>query len=180
MNNPLRFPLEPMKKTKKGPRIVTEAQREARKANIVAFNQSGTPGALKHGTQSAAVRKGQLPPGNDDLQKLVDSFYKGWLEDLGGEANLTSAKRALLWVSRGNLAVFALGLRYIEQHGLVDAKGDVQSVAKVLATYGNSLRLNLVSVGLDRTPRDAKTLEVKLREIAEREHAEAEASVSES
>ncbi len=151
---------------------MTDAQRAARKANIVAFNESGEPGALKHGCKTAAIRNGQLPVGNEDLQALVDSFYQGWVEDLGGEANLTSAKRALLWVSRGNLAVFALGLRYIEQHGLVDAQGDVQSVAKVLATYGNSLRLNLTAVGLDRTPRDAKTLEVKLREIAEREQAE--------
>jgi len=148
------------------------AQIAARRGNIIAFNQSAEPGALKHGCGSAAVRNGKLPAGNEDLQALVDSFYQGWLEDAGGEANLTAAKRALLWVSRGNLAVFALGLRYIEQNGLVDAEGDVQSVAKVLATYGNSLRLNLTAVGLDRTPRDAKTLEVKLREIAEREQAE--------
>jgi len=156
------------------------AQIKARRGNIIAFNQSGEqPGALKHGCKGAAVKNGQLPAGNDDLQALVDSFYQGWLEDAGGEAGLSAAKRALLWVSRGNLAVFALGLRYIEQNGLVDAEGDVQSVAKVLATYGNSLRLNLTAVGLERTPRDAKTLEVKLREIAEREQAEAE-SVSDS
>src|ERR1700693_329061 len=163
-----------MKKPKNGPTLVSDAARTARAANIRRFNESGEPGALKHGCKGAAVKNGQLPSGNEDLQALVDSFYSGWIEDLGGEANLTSAKRALLWVSRGNLAVFALGLRYIEQHGLVDAKGDVQSVAKVLATYGNSLRLNLTAIGLDRTPRDAKTLEVKLREIAEREREQAE------
>jgi hypothetical protein len=86
---------------------------------------------------------------------------------------LTSAKRALLWISRGSLAVFALGLEYIKTHGLVDAEGEVAAVAKVLATYGNSVRLNLAAAGLERVPRTiAKTLEATMAEIAEREHSE--------
>jgi hypothetical protein len=153
---------------------VTEKQRSARRANIVQFNQSRErPPAMRHGVQSAAVKAGRLPEGFDALQSLVDGFYNGWVEDLGGDANLTNAKRALLWVSRGCLAIFALGLEHIKVEGLVDKDGDVQPVAKVLGTYGNSLRLNLAAAGLERVPRNVtKTLEARLEEIAEREDGE--------
>jgi hypothetical protein len=157
---------------KKG--TVTEKQRSARRANIVQFNQSRErPPAMRHGVQSSAVKAGRLPKGFDALQSLLDGFYNGWVEDLGGDANLTNAKRALLWVSRGCLAIFALGLEHIKTDGLVNESGDVQPVAKVLATYGNSLRLNLAAAGLERVPRNVtKTLEARLAEIAEREETE--------
>jgi hypothetical protein len=158
------------KQTKKGPRIVTDAQREARKANIVAFNQSGEPGALKHGAQSAAVRSGIVP--DADLQRLIDEFHAGWVADLGGEGNITSARKAILFAAKGNLACFGMAMRYLERNALVDERGKVAPVAGILATFGNSLRLHLTAAGLDRKARDAKTLEVRLREIAEREHSE--------
>ena len=80
---PCAFTGTPMtKRTKKGPRIVTDAQREARKANIVAFNASGEPGAMKHGCKTAAIKNGQLPAGNEDLQALVDSSTKAGLRTL--------------------------------------------------------------------------------------------------
>jgi hypothetical protein len=140
----------------------------------VAFNRAkdGKP-ALKHGVQSAAVKAGRLPKGFEELQSLVDGFYDGWIADLGGAENLTNSKRALLWVSRGCLAIFALGLEHIKAKGLVDAEGNVAPVAKILGTYGNSLRLNLAAAGLERVPRNVtKTLEARLDEIAEREEIE--------
>jgi hypothetical protein len=158
------------KRTKKGPRIITDAQREARKANIVTFNASGEPGALKHGAQSAAVRAGIVP--DPDLQRLIDEFHAGWVSDLGGEENITSARKAILFAAKGNLACFGMAMRYLERNGLVDERGRVAPVAGILATFGNSLRLHFTAAGLDRKARDAKTLEVRLREIAEREHSE--------
>jgi hypothetical protein len=156
---------------------ITDKQRAARRANIVEFNKSRPQApAMRHGVQSAAVKAGRLPKGFEELQPLIDGFYDGWVEDLGGEANLTSAKRALLWVSRGCLAVFALGLEHVKAEGLVDADGDVQPVTKILATYGNSLRLNLAAAGLERVPRNVtKTLEARLAEIAEREQTDEKA-----
>jgi hypothetical protein len=150
---------------------VTPAQREARRNNIVAFNAQvdGKP-ALKHGAGSADVKAGRLPKKFADLQPLVDGFYNGWVQDLGGEENLTNAKRALLWVSRGCLAIFALGLEHIKNEGLVCSNGEVQPVAKAIGTYANSLRLNLAAAGLERVPRNVtKTLEARLAEIAESE-----------
>ena len=155
-------------------RRATPAQAEAGATNLAAYraNEQKPPGLI-HGGHSAAVKAGKLPAGHDEMQSLVDGFYQGWVEDLGGDANLTSSKRALLWVSRGCLAIFALGLEHIKAEGLVDAGGDVQPVAKVLATYGNSLRLNLAAAGLERVPRNVtKTLEARLEEIAEREDGE--------
>jgi hypothetical protein len=158
-----------MKKPKKGPRIVTKAQREARKANIVAFNQSGQPGALKHGAGSAEVRAGIVPDAG--LQRLIDEFHNGWIEDLGGLENISSARRAILFAAKGNLACFGMAMRYLEKNGLVDERGKVAPVANILATFGNSLRLHLTAAGLDRKARDCKTLEMRLQEIADAEHA---------
>ena len=61
----------------------------------------------------------------------------------------------------------------LKTEGLVGKDGDVQPVAKILGTYGNSLRLNLAAAGLERVPRNVtKTLEARLEEIAEREDGE--------
>jgi len=163
------------KKPKSGrKRRATPAQAAAGAANLRKFLAGAEkPPALKYGAGSAAVRAGKLPKGYKQLQSLVDSFYDGWVADLGGDENLTSAKRAILWVARGSLAVFGLGLEYIKANGLLNSEGDVQPVAKVLATYGNSLRLNLQAVGLERVPRNVtKTLEARLEEIAAREESE--------
>jgi hypothetical protein len=150
-----------MRKGSRKKRRATKRQAEAGAANLKAFlGATATPPALRSGVRSASVRAGKLPEGYGDLQALLDGFYDGWIADLGGEENLTNAKRALLWVSRGCLAIFALGLEQIKANGLINPDGDVQPVAKVLATYGNSMRLNLAAAGLERVPRNVtKTLE---------------------
>jgi len=159
-----------MPRKKKPP--VTDAQRKARRGNIVEFNQArdGKP-ALRHGAQSADTLAGRLPKGFDELQALIDGFYEGWIADAGGRENLTKSKEALLWVARGCLAVFAVGLEHVKAKGLTDDEGKVQPVLKVIGTYANTLRLNLISAGLERTPRNiTRTLEATLQEIAEKEH----------
>jgi len=129
-----------------------------------------SPPALRHGATSADAMAGRLPKDFQELQGLIDDFHAGWIADLGGEENLTNAKRALLWVSRGCLAIFALGLEHVKAKGLVDEEGDVQGVTKIMATYGNSLRLNLAAAGLERVPRNVtKTLDARLEEIAAKE-----------
>jgi hypothetical protein len=166
--------IEATKETPKKRRRATPAQAEAGARNLAEFKANADrPPNLKSGARSAGVMAGKLPKGFEELQDLVDGFYSGWVQDLGGEENLTSAKRALLWVSRGCLAVFALGLEYVKVNGLVGPDGDVAAVTKIMGTYGNSLRLNLQAAGLDRVPRNVtKTLEARLEEIAEREGTE--------
>ena len=151
---------------------VTRAQRGARRQNIVAFNETrGSKQALKHGATSPDTMAGRLPKGFDELQALVDGFYEGWIADAGGRENLTRSKEALLWVARGCLAVFAVGLEHVKANGLTDAEDNVQPVLKIIGTYANTLRLNLIAAGLERTPRNVtRTLEATLQEIAEKEH----------
>jgi len=114
---------------------------------------------------------GKLPKGFEELQGVVDGFYEGWVADAGGRENITKAKEALLWVARGCLAVFAVGLEHVKANGMTDAEGNVQPVLKIIGTYANTMRLNLISAGLERTPRNVtRTLEATLQEIAEKEH----------
>lgn len=160
---------------KKPKQPITGAQRVARRQNIIAFNESrDSKQALKHGATSPDTLAGRLPKGFEEIQGLVDGFYEGWIADAGGHENLTKSKEALFWVARGCLAVFALGLEHVKANGLTDAEDNVQPVLKILGTYGNTMRLNLIAAGLERTPRNVtKSLEVAMREIAEREHGSA-------
>ena len=141
-----------------------------RKSNAAPTSTRG----VRSGMYAVSTQSGRLPKGHAKLQRLVDSFYREWVEDLGGEENLTGAKRAVLWVARGCLAVFALGLEDLKNRGgLVDPQGNVSDVVKVLATYGNSLRLHLTAVGLNRVPRNVtKDLQSRLEEIAATEEEE--------
>ncbi|MGH9735814.1 MAG: hypothetical protein ACRD8A_14635 [Candidatus Acidiferrales bacterium] len=149
----------------------TPAQTAAGAANLQTFLESTSePPALRSGAFSKATKAGRLPKRHRRLQRLLDEFYAGWIADLGGEQNLTASKRAILWTARGCLAVFALGLEHMQENGLVNAQGDVQPVAKIIGSYANTMRLNLVALGLERTPRNVgKTLEARLQEIAESE-----------
>ena len=151
---------------------VTEAQRAARSRNVIAFNKTcDSKQALKHGANTPDTMAGRLPKGFEELQGIVDGFYEGWIADAGGRENLTKSKEALLWVARGCLAVFAVGLEHVKAKGLLDPEGGIQPVLKILGTYGNTMRLNLVAAGLERTPRNVtRTLEATLQEIAEKEH----------
>lgn len=164
------------------PRKTTESQRQARRSNMVKFRESvGGKTALRHGCQSVEVKAtGKLPVGFEHLQPIVDEFYSGWVADLGGQENLTAAERALLLVCRGCLAIWLLGLEHVRTHGLVDADNEAQSVLKVIGTFANSLRLNLVACGLERSARriGPSTLEEYL-EIRSKE-AEAAAPTAES
>jgi hypothetical protein len=162
----------PVPKTPKAP--VSEKRRAASRKNIVEFNTANaSKQAMKHGATSPDTMAGKLPKGFEDLQGVVDGFYEGWVADAGGRENITKAKEALLWVARGCLAVFAVGLEHVKANGMTDAEGNVQPVLKIIGTYANTMRLNLISAGLERTPRNVtRTLEATLQEIAEKEHTE--------
>ncbi len=130
--------------------------------------------ALQHGCRSKSAMAGKLPKGFAELQQVVDGFYDGWVSDAGGLDNLTHAKRALLLVSKGCLAIWLLGLEHLSSaSGLVDEKGEVHSVTNVMGTFANTMRLNLVAAGLERQARTigGSALEAKFAEIAEREAA---------
>ena len=152
-------------------RRASAAQGRAGAENLAEYlDTADAPPALSSGVYAAATRAGLLPPGREALQELVDQFFVGWVSDAGGPEALTASKRALLWTARGALSMYVLGLKHVRENGLVDGLGQVQPVAKCLISFLNSMRLNLLAVGLERVPRSVTTtLEQRMNEIAVRE-----------
>ena len=121
--------------------------------------------AIKHGATTTSVRqRGEVPDDFRYLQPTIDYFFGQWVEDLGGKDQVSGAQEALLVSSRICLAILLLSAEHIRNHGLVDGKGNPQPILKIAATYANSLRLNLNSIGLQRVAKKADSLEGYLEE----------------
>ena len=148
----------------------TEKQREARRQNIVAFNQArgGRP-ALRHGI-AGLIRTGQLPPvpGAQEVRESVSEMIEAAVVDLGGD--VTSTQRQILESSRLALTVVGLGSRYLAQEGLMDRKrGKPHGLLSILASYCNVIRLNALELGLTRRARDANTIDGVIAEYADKQ-----------
>jgi hypothetical protein len=172
-------------RSSKKPRVVTAKQKKARAQNMRNYRASvGGATNLKHGVKLAIASGGrELPaiPDASQIRETVQSLLDAMVTDLGGETEITGSQRAILESQRLCLTILALGARYLSAEGIVDRKTKKpQGLLAVLGVYMNGLRLNSLALGLERKSRDAKTLTQKLDEIAAREHAESEASVSES
>lgn len=128
------------------------------------MSKAGNTNALSHGATTAAARRGELPRGFEHLQELIDEHYDGWVSDLGGQENIPKQKESLLLVSRVCLVVILLSLEHLKRSGFASQVGEVQPVLKTMATYMNSMRLNLSAVGLDRATKKADSLEGYLEE----------------
>jgi hypothetical protein len=118
-------------------RKITDAQREARRQNIVAFNRSrgGRP-ALRHGI-AALVRTGLLPPvpGAQEVRDNVSELIDAAVVDMGGSDQITSTQRQILESSRLALTVVALGSRYLAKEGLMDRRrGKPHGLLSILAS----------------------------------------------
>lgn len=154
-------------------RRITPAQRAARRDNLVRFRESvGGATATKSGVFTV-IRSGgrELPavPYAGEIRESVSALIDQAIADLGGEAVITSTQRQVLESSRLALTIVALGARYLAEEGVVGRRGKPHGLLSVLGTYANIIRLNAVELGFERKGRDAKTLEVRLAEIAERE-----------
>jgi hypothetical protein len=160
---------------KKKPR--TESQRAAGKRNLVEFNKSrgGRP-AMKHGV-GALIATGEMPPvpGAAEVERAVSEIVAGIVQDLGGSENVTNAQRVILSGLRLSLLVQGLAEFHIKATGVVNAKTrKTNSLLTVAATFINSARLGAVALGLGRVARNVtSSLDVAMREIAEREHGTA-------
>ncbi|MGH9682309.1 MAG: hypothetical protein ACRD4S_01690 [Candidatus Acidiferrales bacterium] len=160
-------------KPKKGDGISPKA-REARKNNIVAFNDSrdGKP-ALKHGCQTASVqRDGRVPdgiPNAEAINREVDSLVRQIIADFGGESEISANIRTVIAAQRTCLLVLSLAGQYIATEGLINRKsGRPHALLSILGTFINATRLNAVSLGLERRAKNVTpTLEQYLRSRAE-------------
>lgn len=137
---------------------VTDAQRAARRQNIVAFNQArgGRP-AAKHGITSAIVQGGKVPPELPDAAEInneVDALVAQIIADLGGADEVTANRRTIIAAQRTVLTVLALAQRYIAREGLMNHKGKPHPLLGLLVSYVNAARLNAVALGLERRARN--------------------------
>jgi hypothetical protein len=126
-------------------RKVSEAQRLAGIANLKRFNQSrGGKPHLKHGIQSF-IATGAAPT---DIEKRLDAFEEGLIKDLGGSPS--TSEIALIQAARTCLGVCLMADQFIQQGGLTNFRKN-RWVLSVTATYSNTLRLNLQSLGVKST-----------------------------
>lgn len=155
----------------------TESQRAAGRRNIVEFNKSrgGRPD-LKHGV-STLTATGEMPvvPGAAEVERAVAEIIAGIVQDLGGPENVTNAQRVILSGLRLSLLVQGLAEFHIKATGVVNPKTrKTNSLLTVAATFINSARLGAVALGLGRVARNVtNSLDAAMREIAEREHGNA-------
>jgi hypothetical protein len=117
------------------------------------------PPALKHGI-NAFVMQGRLP---DDIRERLDLFESGMVSDLGGNDNVTTAQRTLIESSRMCFGVVLLAGKWIAENGAVQPNGKPVYILNILAAYLNTLRLNLMALGLERRTKTAQTLDEYIR-----------------
>src|SRR5580704_7331289 len=108
-------------KTKKPPkpkRVSTPAEKQAGRANLLAFRAEcdGRP-ALTHGIRST-IAAGRIPdgiPGASEVAEQADAIIAQMVSDLGYESveDVPAAKRAILESQRLNLLVLGLANRFI-------------------------------------------------------------------
>lgn len=136
-------------------------------ANLAAYREKvGKKTALKHGVDSL-TNSGELPPGLETIAVQVDEIVAAMVADLGGVSELTAQKRALLASQRLCLLVMMLSGDYLAREGLVNKRGRPHRLLATAACYGNLLRRNAESLGLERRPKDALTFEAVMQEYAE-------------
>lgn len=149
---------------------------EAGRRNLVKFRETNPAPATKAGIYTVTRSDGQeLPaiPGAAEI-RAVDGRIAQFIQDLGGPENVTAAQQIVLDGIRTSLLVQGLCEAFLTETGVVDRRRKPHALLKSLATFINSSRLGALALGLERKARDAKTLDARLAEIAEREAEEAE------
>jgi hypothetical protein len=117
------------------------------------------PPALSHGINSFLAH-GRLP---DAVRERLDAFQSGMISDLGGADNVTQAQRTLVESSQMCFGVVLLGNAWIAENGVTQSNGKPQFILTILATFLNTLRLNLMALGLERRTKTAQTLDDYIR-----------------
>ena len=110
--------------------------------------------ARKHGADSAAVRRGEVPP---ELRQSIDDFRGGLISDHGGPGALTTLESAYILRLTEVEVVLRLLQNDLVHRGLHTPRGRVRSsFDKFLATIGLWDRL-AQRVGVDRRARQVQS-----------------------
>ena len=153
---------------------ITPAQRAARRQNLIRYRESVAGATATKSGVFTVIRSGgrELPsvPYAAEIRESVSALIDDAIVDLGGPDAVTATQRMVLESSRLALTIIALGGRYLAEQGVIGRRGKPHGLLSVLGTYANVIRLNAVELGFERRGKDAKTLDAKLAEIAEREN----------
>jgi hypothetical protein len=98
------------------------------------------------------VKSGVLPERRSYLRSYLEETRDGLIRDLGPlEADLTVAQRVLVDRVLSKLCILRVTEEWLKEHGLFTTGGELQPVlATAYLAYCNSLRLDLVALGLDK------------------------------
>jgi hypothetical protein len=146
--------------------------------NLIAWRASDDPRAAAPNRKSgldALLRTGQLPPYVPDaaeITKEVSDLIAEIVQDLGGVTEVTGQQKVILESQRLALLVLKLAGGYLQAQGILNKRGKPHPLLATVVSFMNSARLNSLALGLDRKPKDAKTLEAKLAEIAALEESQ--------
>lgn len=145
------------KKTPKTKRTSTPAEREAGRANLLAFRaKCGGRPALRHGVRSL-LSSGSIPEGIPDaveIERAVSDVIDSLVSDLGGSENVTAAQRVIISGLRLSLLVQALCEDHIKRSGIVNRRSKrANPLLGIACTYINSARLAAQALGFDRVAR---------------------------
>lgn len=144
-------------KAGKSRKKITAKQREARRRNIVQYRESiGGSTATKSGVFTV-IRSGgrEMPavPYAGEIKTRVDGRIAQYVQDLGGQENVTAGQQIILDGVRTCLLVQGLCEAFLNESGIVDKRRRPHGLLKTLATYVNSARLGAVTLGLERKAR---------------------------
>ena len=98
------------------------------------------------------VKSGVLPERRSYLRAYLEETRAGLIRDLGPvETDLTVAQRVLVDRVLSKLCILRVTEEWLKEHGLFTSAGELQPVlGTAYLAYCNSLRLDLVALGLDK------------------------------
>ena len=116
--------------------------------------RSGPPGHTKNlkGGWIYWLKHRSLPPGPryKAIAKFTNAMREGLIEDLGGTGRMSTQQKILVDDTVYAQTVVMLASADTKEHGVLMDDGQVRAVLKLVGTYINIVRLNLLALGLDR------------------------------
>lgn len=104
------------------------------------------------------LRHRKLPEGAKfrAIGRLLDRMRNDLITDLGGVESMSTQEKLMIDNTIVCQGVVMLGAADLKESGVLNPDGDVRPILKMLATYANSVRLNLMCLGMNKRLVDAK------------------------
>jgi len=165
-----------MRKEEKPPKSSIR-QRQAGRSNLLKFRAQNSRPALKSGVGTVIASGGAVMPpvpGAEEIREQTDALIAEMVSDMGGGTELTAQQKAIVESQRMCLLVLGLANNFIRREGLLSKRGKPHALLHTVVSFANTLRLNAVTLGLERRPR--KVGPASLSEyLAQRESEKTEA-----